>query len=406
MMTRSTIIQAKQYTLEIQPILVPKFNDLGVSLTEQFKILYHTYFTQGRIQLTQDFIKASEAVFSQFTKAQLIALGDAYFNNFTVITENLLAKGQYGIAFGLWTGVLQFIRGWEKRNKKKLHKGTPYYFSAVSSILQNDFDAGLMAMQNALKEDKRNIPKKWHKAPGYHFMSLNDQEVRQYFRTFVVGMVGFIRDRLDGRGNEQGRYKVHYRARRAGKLTYDQLRSKFLDDKTLDEDIRFYFVYAIIRIWHLRRLQKNKVGDDLMAPLISTNTLFDLLLVLDELLKKWDNPTGNRWKFSKHIHKLGQHERWINSSTNIRQYSTDLDLRSRVEQNFDEWCKELVGKSSNPYKTKSGREVTGLEADFVLAYGLRNFSAHTIKSQSVICQNYTEILQSILNCLFKAIELL
>jgi len=390
-----TVIQSKQYTLEIQPILVPKFNDLGANLTEEFKILYHTYFTQGRIQLTQDFIKASEAVFSQFSKAQLIALGDAYFNNFTVITENLLAKGQYGIAFGLWTGVLQFVREWEERNKKKLHKGTPYYFSAVSSILQNDFDAGLMAMQNALKEDKRNIPKEWYKAPGYHFMSLNDQEVRQYFRTFVVGMVGFTRDRLDGRGNEQGRYKAHYKATRAGKLTYDQFRNKFLDDKTLDEDIRFYFVYAIIRIWHLRRLQKNKVGDTLMAPLIFSNAILDLLLVIDNLFKKWGNPGGKRRYFSDHFTKVAKQEGWNSLG--------ELDVNNRRDVDFDKWCTDLV---SNKYKTKKGKAINLLESDFVLAYGLRNFSAHSVKSYEIIWQNYTKILQSVLNCLFKVIELL
>jgi hypothetical protein len=111
-MKQLTITQAKPdptgkdrlSILETQPILIPKFNDLETGLTEQFKILYHTYFTQGRIELTQDFIKASKVVFSQFTKAQLIALGAAYFNNFTVITENLLAKKQYGVAFGLWWG--------------------------------------------------------------------------------------------------------------------------------------------------------------------------------------------------------------------------------------------------------------------------------------------------------------
>lgn len=401
---RSTV-QVKQYNLQTTPIMVRGFYDLGDEITNQFRLIYRPFFTRGAIQIPKSFVEVSKKLFSNFDGKRRVVLGDAYFNNFTVITENLLKNKQYGLAFELWTEILSFVRKWEEDNKPKvLHKGTPYYFSAVSSILQNDFDAALMSMHNALKEDKANNPK-WDTAPGYYFLTLNDQKPNQYFKPFVDAMIGFIRDRLDGQGTEQGRYKDHYQATRHGTLTYDQFRKKFLDDKSINEELKYFFVYSIIRIWHLRRLHKGKVGDKLMAPLIFSSALFTLLLVLDNLLKSWNNPRGKRWRFSDHLIEVAKQEGWGNSQQNPQQYLNDLQVNSRRRADFDVWCKELTGHKGQTYTTEGGRALDKLEADFVLAYGLRNFSAHSIKSQNVLWEIHTEILQSMFNCLFKTVEL-
>jgi len=399
-------ITSQQYSLQIAPIVIHGFNDLDSDLTVQFKNFFRNFFTQGVIDISDDFIKASEKVFSMFNKKQRVALGDAYFNNFTIVTENLLASKRYDVAFRLWTQILAFVRNWEDKNAPlRLHKGTPYYFSAVSSIRQNDFDAALMSMHNALVEDKANNPK-WDEAPGYFFLTLNDQRNNQYFKPFVDAMIGFIRDRLDGQGAEKGRYKKYYHKERNGVLTYQQLRFQFLDDKNISEEIKYFFVYSIIRIWHLRRLHKSKVGDELMAPLIFTNALFAFLLVLDNLFKGWNNLRGSRWKFAVHLHEFAKHEGWIPTSDSISDYMRDLDVKNRSETNFEDWCKDLVGYRGRKYTTVSGRNLSGNEADFVLAYGLRNFSAHSVKSQTVLWSLYTKVLQSLMNCLFRVIEVL
>lgn len=143
-----------------------------------------------------------------------------------------------------------------------------------------------------------------------------------------------------------------------------------------------------------------------MAPLIFTNALFSLLLVLDSLLKTWGNPQNIRWKFAEHLLKLAKHETWIASNVQIKDYMRELDVSQRMESDFNKWCKELIGHSGQTYTTKGGRTLETLEHDFVLAYGLRNFSVHSVKSQGVLWENYTEVLQSLLNCLFKTIEML
>lgn len=86
--------QTKQCTLEIGLILIPQFYYLEDEITEQFKILYHSFFTKGTIQLTKEFIEASKKLFSKFSIKQRIDLGEQYFNNFIIISERLLKNKQ------------------------------------------------------------------------------------------------------------------------------------------------------------------------------------------------------------------------------------------------------------------------------------------------------------------------
>lgn len=400
--------QAKQCTLEIGLILIPQFYYLGDEITEQFKVLYHLFFTKGTIQLTKEFIEASKKLFSEFNNQQRIYLGEQYFNNFIIISERLLKNKQYIQALNFWINILKFVEEWENTNKQKaLHKGTPYYFSAVASILQNDFDTAMMSMHNALKEDKKNAPNIWTDLPAYNFLTLNDKKPDQYLKPYINWIIEFIRKCLDGKGNELRIYKNHYKAVRNGELSYAQFRKKFLDSQNVSEDLKFFFVYSIISLWHLHRLHKNKLGDDLMAPLIFTNSLLTLILVVDNLLKTWNNPNLNRKYFSDHLYSIAIKENWIKPQCNKDKYNMDLDLNNRRDKIFNNWCKELIRfRGKNYIKSSSRRIIGNLESDFILTCGLRNFSAHTVEGQSFLWKNYTKILQSVLNCLFKTIELL
>lgn len=401
--------QTIQCILEIDPtpILIPRFYNLGDEITEQFKILYHSFFTKGTISPKKVFKEASKKLFSSFNKQQRIEMANYYFRNINIIAGKLLVNQQFNRAFYLWTEILRYVKEWEKTNKPKtLHKGIPYYFSAVASILQNDFDAALMSMHNALEDDKKNAPNKWAGLPAYIFLTLNDQKPDQLLKTYVDMIIGFIRNHLDGKGSELERHKNHYKARKNGKLTYAQFRNKFLKCQSVSEDIKFFFVYSIIRLWHLNKLHKDKVGDELMASLIFTNSLFTLILVVDNLLKTWNNPNLKRKYFSDHLYAVAIEENWVKQQCNKKQYIKDLNSDNERDKNLNNWCGELIKSGGKEYITSSGRVLGNLESDFVLASGLRNFSAHTVKSQSFLWKNYTKILQSILNCLFKTIELL
>lgn len=378
-------INVKQYTLEISPILVRKFHDFGVQMTDEFKLLYHGFFTNGKITLTDKFQEVSKDLFNNFDSENKTSLSDDYFENFTPITNTLLDRGQYRIAFNLWNKIMSFVKDWEDSSGEMLHKGSPYYFSAVSAIMSRDFDSAIIAFHLALEEDKKNH-QNYKRTPGYYLLTLNTDKSKQYyFKQFVDGMVGFLRDRLDGQGSEQGRYKEHYHAKRAGSLNYEQLREKFFYNDDVNDELKFFFVYSAIRLWHLRVNQVLNRQEEVIAPVIFLHSLSPFLIMLEMLLKiKYPKPkNANKWNYGNVLEKLANDESWT-----LEQLGDVNDAR---DTDFEQWIEECLNKNS-------------IEGDFELTYGLRNFSFHKIESQQKLWERFTDILQSTWNCFFKAVE--
>jgi hypothetical protein len=370
-------IQIKKCNLQVPSTYIRNFYDLSDAITEEFKILYHDFY-RGEIQLTSDFVDKSKLLFSNFDDKNKVALSNGYFENFTPITGKLIMMGQYKKAFNFWNEIILFVTEWEKSNNKKLHKGTPYYFSSVAAILGMDFDAALISMHLALTEDKLNY-ENYKETPAYYFLTLNDKKREQYFKPFVDGMVGFLRDRLDGQGHAQGKYKDNYLKSRKGSLTYEELRRNFLDNDDISEEIKYFFVYSTIRIWRLRILQKSKIGDNIVAPIVFVQALGGLLITIESLLKL-------KYKlkyFGNLFEKLAKVEGW--QTPNIS------DINKQCDEDFENWVDTCLNQNT-------------LFGDLSLSYGLRNFAFHTIKSQQKLWQDYTKVLQSVLNCFFKSIE--
>lgn len=373
--------EVKTHPLMARGISILVFHDFGVEITEEFEALYTNAFASDKFQLTQDFCDRSKELFLKFDKQDIISLSDRYFENFTPITETLMSQGRYKIAFDFWNQILYFVKEWECQNSKKLHKGTPYYFSSIAALLSKDLDAALIFMHLALEDDKINKPD-YRETPAYYFLTLNNQKPNQYAKEFVDGMIGFLRDRLDGQGAEGGRYKDHYQATRGGSLTYENLRQKFLDNKIIPDEIRYFFTYSVIRLWRLRILQKLNIGDDIVAPIIFTQALGGILITIESLLKLNGSTSllfGNLFK------RLARNEGW--QAPSLEEINSDRD------DDFDNWINNCLGEKT-------------LFGDFSLSHGLRNFAFHTIKSRQKLWQDYTNILQSIWNCFFKAVEII
>lgn len=358
-----------------------EFNDLGGGITDEFVNLYRKFYTFGALTFDENFISQSVKLFTDFNKDNMVALSDKYFENFTVITQQVVEKGMYRKAFELWNEIIQFAKGWEELNKKSLHKGVPYYFASVSAILSMDFDAALISMRLALAEDKLNS-QNYKRTPAYYFLTLNDEEPDQYFKYFVNEMINFLRDRLDGQGGQQGRYKEHYQKSRRGILTYEDLRKKFLDNDNISDEIKYFFVYSTIKFWRLRRLHKSRLKDDIIAPVIFSQVLGSILITIELLLKqKYPGLTS----LGNLIEKMASDKNWGLSCIGNTLVERDRDFNVWMDKYLDE--NTLLG-------------------DFIFVYGLRNFTFHTIESQQKLWKDFTKVLQSVWNCLFKTIEIL
>ncbi|MBN1915476.1 hypothetical protein JW796_00575 [Candidatus Dojkabacteria bacterium] len=360
---------------------IEEFDYINEDLTDEFTKFYQSYFRDKIINVEDRFLDKIGKTLSDIAEDELTSTSDAIFSNFTPVSQNLIKNRKNKYAYELWQRLIIWAEKWRNDYKLELHLGTPYYFIAVASISQFDVDAGSIFMHLALTED-RNHHKKWHDLPANLFLSLNPDE-KQYISDHTKYMLGFLRDRLDGKGNENGKYKQHYQTERSGSLEYSDLRMKFLDQR-LDEylEIKYFFVYSLLRLWRLRRIQKSNKGENVIAPLIYAQVIGGLLITIEDLLKKKYprlDRFGNLFEKYSSDNKLG--------TPNLNQIQIDRD------NDFEKWIQDCIGQKSTL-------------GDFTLSYGLRNYAFHTIASQQIMWRKQTEILQSVLNCIFSVLEVL
>lgn len=378
------------------PILdpdVPKietFYDFGDKLTIEFKHIFYNFFKTQKFEIDNNFIKASYKLFdkikiyrrlSKAQKSKKAFYSNHYFENFTIIVFDVIARQRYFDAIKIWKAITDIVIKWEDKNKNYyIHKGTPYYFASVASLRAMDIDSTFVFMGLALEEDKFTCDN-WENNPAYYFLTLNDTVNEHFLKDIVSYLINFVKDRLDGSGNSNGRYKDSYKHKRNGLLNYQKLRSKFFDNSNVKEETKYYFSYSIIRIWYLRTLHKNKVGDKILAPLIFSQSIGSLLITIELLLRiKYNKKT-----FRPLFEALAQDEGWDKNKINPVNQERDL--------NFNKWFNKHLRKN-------------GMFNDFCLIYGLRNFTFHSHISKQILWENNTVIIQRVLNCLFKTIEIL
>ncbi len=353
-------------------------------LDDAFRTLYFGMMTNN-ITFSNAFIKASESTFEQIAipnnitdvaeRADLARKSDSYFTNFTPIVLKFFASGQYNMAFGLWQEIISITRSWEEKNPcKGLHKGTPHYFASVAALLSNNFDAAFMSMHLALEEDKQNNPN-YKSSPAYYLLSLDESKSDSYLQPYIQGVSEFLTKRLDSDTES-------YSNKRNGNLPYQNFRSKFFDNQNIQEELKFFFVYSLMRLWHLRVLHKNKIGDNLIAPVIFAQALGGLLIGIEDLLKA---TYKDQKSLGSVLPKFFKDQKWGDPKIS--------ELNQQKETDFDKWVDDSLAENS-------------MVGDFKLVYGLRNHAFHTIKSQQKLWNNYTQVLQSTLNVLFKSIEIL
>ena len=314
---------------------------------------------------------------------------DEFFNGFTHIWGFFLNQSRFMTAGNLWRLALNFAYDWEEKNNKRIHKGTPYYFWGVTCILNADLENGFLLMHQALEEDKRTHKCDKPSTAAYSFVTLDHGNQNQFFKQKVEEIAGFV----DGKLGD-------YRSRTGGALTLADLKSKFLENSALQDEV-FYFVFTIFHIRKLAQEIDKQFKVNVFSSLLQTNTLFDLCLIVENTIKK-QNIDNNANLEQKTMGPLLVEFLYPKSLLNIDD-SRIRELSSAFKDKID-FPNTLQKILSSQYFFKGGTALQPIENDFALTYGFRNFGAHKIENQSVVYHNFDEISQRILNALFFSIE--
>ena len=284
----------------------------------------------------------------------------------------------------VWERALEPAIAWEQANPGKfLHKGTAFYFWAVTALLRGDLDRGYLLMHQGLEEDKRNwglnvTPTK----PGFALVSIDAANPNQWFRPWVLDQAAFL-----------GELLTEYSTSYSRALDFGEFRKRFLSSST-NLDTLFLFAHSVARIIQLKKVPQYSLQNP-FAGQLEANILFDLVLVIDAAIKE-KNAAGK--SFSEHAAFL------LNAAGSILTVGHLTNhIQSALTTNFDSTLKGIL---DGTFRLPGGIPLNRLEHDVALTYGVRNRGAHDVSSSAFIWQRFSEIQQALFNVLFSVVDYL
>lgn len=353
--------------------------DLDDATNNAFVELHAAYLSNQPLDWA-DFEGAANAFFNRADNTA--GLQDKFFTNFSVIWRNLLASGQHDAAEHIWQMALRPALNWESQNKGRfIHKGTPFYFWGMTSILRGDLDTGFSLIHQSVDEDCRTSAVKFPDTPGFAFATLNYTKTDQAFRDWVVFQAKKLAETIQSYCGLYGK-----------SLTLDDFQKRFLINPP-NMDTIFLFVYTLARLNHLQDVPNYALSSG-FAGQLEMNLLFDLTLVLDAAVKA---KNAAHWKFIDHVVYL----------SNIAGLGISEDKFKEINGEFNnDFDLTLATILNGGFKFKDGSLLTGISNDIAVAYGLRNRAAHNISSASTIWKEFGSIKQKLFNALFLTAEML
>lgn len=306
-----------------------------------------------------------------------------FFERFTGVWRGLLEAGHFAQAENHWDGILSITDAWERDRQDRIHKGTLYYFLAVTCILKGDLEKGFFAMHRALEEDKRTTGSHRPDAPALRFVTLDYKDERQFFRQKLEEVARFLQLKIDQYSSETG-----------AKLTLKTFRSKFLEPPDYLE-VAFSFVYELFHIKKILSQSNGKLTYSTFGSLQLGRSISALCLIVECLLARSSKTSGN--KLFNLIANLP-----AGSGVDLpKQEMQEINTAFRDKDKFGSTLQTFL---ENNWKKLAGAPLNAAEQSLGITYGLRNFSAHRIEEHPIIYQRFEELVQHVLNALFFTIE--
>jgi hypothetical protein len=335
-------------------------------------------------QICQDVFDFADWIYTAQNNASLAAgVTDYLFNGFTLASIPLMFAGANVASSSIWLEVCKEVWRWESSHGKKVHKGTPYYFLGGTYILCGNLDAGFLFVHNAIEEDKRlaqttGNPNGYKRAPAYMFASLIDDP-----NNFLYDLVREMKHEVE---NYIGSYVNTIR----GTFDFQTFNTKFLENEELEEE-KFMFVYNLETLIQQKKLSRAELVNNEFSRLRNLDIIFNLCLLVDKVLQQ---RFGKEY-ISQNIVELCRTEGWI-SQNDLENLRTQIDFNNQPDTIIPKLLPLNLTYNSQPLP----KELSCM----LVAWRLRNYGGHNLKGQSVLVNNYPDIIMVLMYALMIAIN--
>jgi hypothetical protein len=353
---------------------------LDERMERAFLTLYTSYFNGQATSLT-DFEKESLEFFERHSADA--KLHDSFFNHFSVIADPLLRTGQFEHATDIWQMALKPAHEWESTNKKHIHKGTPYYWLGTLSILKGDLDLGYLYFHQSLQEDIRTSTMTSPKTPGRALVTLDFEERKQAFGSWVIKQAEFVQTQLTS-------YCSSYQR----PLTLKALRDR-LNDDSVDKRLMYLFTYTLAKLVKLNDALDTLDKSD-FAGQLELSSLFYLDLLIENLINAKESQHNLFAVCAAHLS--------ARANLALDQNKLQCEVNAKANTNPENTIRTIL---DGTFRFNDGSKLSGLAADISIAYILRNNAAHNASSFfEFVRDSYHKLLPAVFNMLFLTIDIL
>lgn len=290
-------------------------------------------------------------------------------------------RGIDPISFGL-----NAARAWEDAHPgERLHKGTPYYFLGMATILAGDLDYGFLYMHQALREDQLSSGRQDPPQPALFFVTMDAQKAEPAFQPQVQHYADYVGARL-----------TDYRTSGRGSLDLATLRAVVLSRSSLVESM-FHLVYATARTLRLEEIAI-EARQTVFGRNLYSQALFDLCIVAEEWLRyAWPMPGDELF--------AALTDRYA-SATGLALTQTERAEVRRAAEDPANWGTVLNSLVDGSYRTSAGtgRAMADREADILVAYLIRNRSAHTLTADAILERHFEDVERRLYWAIFAIAE--
>ncbi|MHA1591390.1 MAG: hypothetical protein ACTSUP_02835 [Candidatus Heimdallarchaeaceae archaeon] len=349
---------------------------------------------------------------------------DLFFSSLTPWWSFWIHQEKYRKAEEIWSTVIRIAQEWESSNNEHVHKGTAFYFWAVTCFEQDDIERGFLLMNEAYLEDvvAKRKESELQKAPASLFLRFVVSEKAQFYRKKLEDIKDFLANNLIR----------HYSSSRKRNFTFSDFEDKFLKSKEFGTPIKFHFN---LYLFMLEKIVNRG------PPIRDKNTIASVfyLGVLFGFCKGFEKILNPKQGLKKAITNLAEDYKNLlrfpvskgkNSSLNgcIRTIKIAiLKIFKRISNFIKKYVLEIPLEPKfgdfeyNDFKPKNrintlrllitsnyshkGYHLDAMERDLLVSYVIRNAGAHEIFEDPFLVQEFPKIIKSVLNSIMLAIEL-
>lgn len=363
------------------------------------------------ISLDPSFKKLSYDIFDEITNLHTIrpdlavSCADFFFNHTCSLYWNLIANnGSKNLACALLEEVCLMVNRWERSRRRKIHKGTPYYFLTFAYREMGDIDSAFASAFKATREDQTSLDPilgagAYRNSPAYKYVTLVD-DTNNYLYDVILQLRKMLEDYV-----KKFNSSINYT------FSINDIDTRFLRNTSDLEHISHFFVYILESIKKYLEQPQTLPNNDFYR-IKNSRDIFNLCLITDKILE-FKYKTSFRtyiprrpMYMSDEVVLLFEDKHWIGALTPAqkRDPKGHMNISPSIPNDPSKLIKALA---LNQTTFTFNLMPLNNEMRFVLlAYELRNIGAHAIEKQSVFVSKYKEIVKNLLFSIFVAINAL